>query len=98
MAYDYDAQLIESVSVRRNRLASALLFGHNRLQRRWIDSIRMFLFSVTVAALLAAICVGYSFVTNLLAEQRAEDRQRSQSAPIVRVLDVPTTEVSTIDG
>lgn len=97
MAYDYDAQLIESVSVRRNRLTSALLFGRNRLQRRWIDSIRMFLFSVAVAALLAAVCVGYSFVTNLLAEQRAEERQRTQSAAIMELVDAPDTEVNAIN-
>lgn len=98
MAYDYDVQLIESVSVRRTRLTSALLFGQNPLQRRWIDIIKMFLFSVAVAALLAAICVGYSFITNLLAEQRAEQRQRSQSASIVELVDVPTTEVYAVDG
>lgn len=98
MAHDYDVQLIESVSVRRTRLTSALLFGHNPFQRRWIDSIKMFVFSVAVAALLAAICVGYSFITNLLAEQRAEDRQRSQSSSIIHMSDVPTTEVHAIDG
>jgi hypothetical protein len=98
MAYDYDAQLIESVSVRRTRLTSALIFGQNPLQRRWIDIIKMFLFSVAAAALLAAICVGYSFITNMLAEQRAEQRQRSQSAPIIQLMDIPTTESQAIHG
>lgn len=82
MAYDYDTQLIESVLVRRNRLTSALLFGRNPFQRRWMDSTKTFLFSVAVAALIAAVCVGYSFVTNLLAEQQAEQQSR-QSASIV---------------
>ncbi|WP_026817936.1 hypothetical protein [Arthrobacter castelli] len=98
MPYDYDTQLIESVAVRRTRLTSALLFGQNPLQRRWTDIIKLFLFSVAVAALVAAICVGYSFISNLLAEQRAEQRQRSQSASVIQVMDLPTSEVRAIHG
>jgi hypothetical protein len=81
VANDYDNQLIESVVVRRNRITSALLYGGNPHQRRWMDSVKLFLFSIALAALIAAICVGYSFVSNLLAEQRAEQQQR-QSAGI----------------
>lgn len=80
MANDYDNQLIESVVVRRNRITSALLFGENPHQRRWVDSVRLFLFSVALAALIAAICVGYSFISNLLAQQRAEQQQRQSAA------------------
>lgn len=80
MANDYDNQLIESVVVRRNRITSALLFGDNPHQRRWVDSVRLFLFSIALAALIAAICVGYSFISNLLAQQRAEQQQRQSAA------------------
>lgn len=78
MAADYDSQLIESVAVRRNRLMTALLHGSNPLQRRWADGVRTFFYSVAVAALVAAICVGYSFVSNLLAQQNAKQHQQEQ--------------------
>jgi hypothetical protein len=80
VASDYDNQLIESVSVRRNRLTTALLYGENPNERRWMDSVKMFLFSIAVAALVAAICVGYSFVSNLLEDQRREQEERNRSA------------------
>ncbi len=80
VASDYDNQLIESVAVRRNRLLTALLYGNNPNERRWADTVKLFLFSVAVAALIAAVCVGYSFVTNLLEQNRAKQEQQQQSA------------------
>ena len=84
MASDYDNQLIESVAVRRNRLLTALLFGSNPNERRWADTVKLFLFSVALAALIAAVCVGYSFVTNLLEQNRAKQEQQQQqsAAPV----------------
>ncbi|MER2133523.1 MAG: hypothetical protein ABS910_02450 [Arthrobacter sp.] len=79
MAGDYDNQLIESVAVRRSRLLTALLYGSNPNERRWADTVKLFLFSIAVAALIAAVCVGYSFVTNLLEENRAKQEQQQQS-------------------
>ncbi|MCQ1951136.1 MULTISPECIES: hypothetical protein [Arthrobacter] len=84
LASDYDNQLIESVTVRRNRLLGALLYGENPNERRWMDSVRLFLFSVAAAAVIAAVCVGYSFVSNLLEENRQkqeEQRRQQNSAP-----------------
>ena len=78
MASDYDNQLIESVTVRRQRLLTALLFGENPNKRRWMDSVRLFLLSVAAAAVIAAVCVGYSFVSNLLAENRAKQEDQVQ--------------------
>lgn len=78
MASDYDNQLIESVTVRRQRLLTALLFAENPHERRWMDSVRLFLLSVAAAALIAAVCVGYSFVSNLLAENRARQDNQIQ--------------------
>lgn len=75
MASDYDNQLIESVTVRRQRLLTALLFGENPNERRWLDSLRWFILSVAAAAVIAAVCVGYSFVSDLLAENRAKQEQ-----------------------
>jgi hypothetical protein len=80
VANDYDSQLIESVTVRRNRLTNAVLFGANPHQRRWMDSVRLFLFSVALAAVVASVCVGISFVGNLLEEQRERQQQQQNSA------------------
>ncbi|MDN3481557.1 hypothetical protein QMA10_06420 [Arthrobacter sp. APC 3897] len=78
MASDYDNQLIESVTVRRQRLLTALLFGENPNERRWMDSVRLLLLSLAAAAVIAAVCVGYSFVSTLLAENRATQQDRTQ--------------------
>ncbi|MCC3282438.1 hypothetical protein [Arthrobacter caoxuetaonis] len=80
IANDYDNQLIESVAVRRNRLLTALLYGNNPNERRWADTVKLFLFSIAVAALIAAVCVGYSFVTNLLEQNRAKQEQQQQQS------------------
>jgi len=83
VANDYDSQLIESVTVRRNRLTNAVLFGGNPHQRRWMDSVRLFLFSIALAAVVAAVCVGVSFVSNLLQEQRERQEQQNRAASAV---------------
>ena len=82
MASDYDNQLIESVAVRRNRLLTALLYGANPNERRWADTVKLFLFSVALAALIAAVCVGYSFVTNLLEQNRAKQAEQQNSSAL----------------
>ena len=89
MASDYDNQLIESVTVRRNRLLGALLYGENPNERRWMDSVRLFLFSVAAAAVIAAVCVGFSFVSNLLEEnrQKQEEQRRQQNSAAYRPAD-----------
>ena len=83
MASDYDNQLIESVTVRRNRLLTALLYGSNRNERRWADTVKLFLFSIALAALIAAVCVGYSFVTNLLEQNRAKQAEQQQGSAAI---------------
>lgn len=85
LAHDYDSQLIESVTVRRNRLTTALLFGENPAQRRWMDPVRLFVLSVALAAVIAAICVGVSFVGNLLQEQRERQEQQNRASAAVSV-------------
>jgi len=83
VASDYDNQLIESVAVRRNRLLTALLYGSNPNERRWADTVKLFLFSIALAALIAAVCVGYSFVTNLLEQNRAKQAEQQQGSALV---------------
>ena len=78
MASDYDNQLIESVTVRRQRLQTALLFGDNPNERRWMDSLRLLFLSIAAAAVIAAVCVGFSFVSNLLSDNRAKQEQQAR--------------------
>lgn len=84
MATEFDSQLIESVAVRRNRMTDALLYGRNPTERRWKATTRQFLFSVVAAALIAAICVAVSFVSNLMADQQRQraEREQSTSSPL----------------
>lgn len=66
MAYTYDEQLIDAVAVRRRRLTAALLHGEHRLQRPWSDRVMTLVAGGALAALIAAGCVAFSFVADLL--------------------------------
>ncbi len=67
MSYTYDEQLIDAVGVRRERLVGALLHGPHRLRHSFSDRLMTYAVSAGLAALVAAVCVGVSFVTDLLA-------------------------------
>jgi len=79
MARDPDAQLLESVAVRRRRLRAALLLGRARGRRPSAEGVAPLLGGAVLAALLCAGCVGWSFLSNALAEQR----DRATPAPVV---------------
>lgn len=78
MATEFDSQLIESVAVRRNRVTDALLYGENPTERRWKATTKQFLFSLVAAALITAICIGVSFISNMLATRAEEKRQQQE--------------------
>lgn len=78
MATEFDSQLIESVAVRRSRVTDALLYGENPTERRWKATTKQFLFSLVAAALITAVCIGVSFVSNLLATQAEQKRQQQE--------------------
>lgn len=95
MATEFDSQLIESVAVRRNRVTDALLYGENPTERRWKATTKQFLFSLVAAALITAVCIGVSFVSNLLATQAEQKRQQQEqlqkrSAHALELPDRPT--------
>ena len=69
MAEDYDARLLESAKVRKHRLDDALLFGENVQERSYSTNTMRLMYSLLIAALIAAVCVGFSFVQNLLNER-----------------------------
>jgi len=69
MSRDLDAQLLESVAVRRARLREALLWGRDRRVRATGDTLKRLAVGIVVAAVVAAGCVGWSFVNHLIAGQ-----------------------------
>lgn len=77
MAYDYDEQLIEAMGARRQRLAQALMYGPDRLLRRWTNRIGTHLASAFTAVLVCAVCIAVSFVSNLLANDPALKRNQA---------------------
>ncbi|CAL99924.1 hypothetical protein A8924_0978 [Saccharopolyspora erythraea NRRL 2338] len=81
MAREYDAQLLESVAVRRGRLRESLLWGRARRQMATVDNLKRLAISVVVAAVCCAGCVGWSFLENALAQQK---RQQTTSSQVVR--------------
>lgn len=85
MAEDYDSRLLESARVRKHRLDDSLLFGGNPQERSYTTLTTRLMQSLLIAALVAAICVGYSFVQHLLNEQSA--RQATSSATTVSVFE-----------
>ncbi|WP_458778768.1 hypothetical protein [Arthrobacter sp. D3-16] len=70
---DYDSRLLESARVRKYRLDDAILYGGNPQERTYTSVTKRLMQSLLVAALIAAICVGYSFVQHLLNEQSARE-------------------------
>jgi len=79
MAREYDAQLLESVAVRRNRLRESLLWGRERRARATMDNLKRLSVSVVLTAVACAGCVGWSFLQDLLAERQ---QQQQSSAPV----------------
>jgi len=69
-----DTVLIEQARIQRMRLGSALLYGRIEERRTVNDHMRRLVASLIVAAVACAVCVGVSFVLQLLSAQ-------PQSAP-----------------
>lgn len=67
MSYTYDEQLIDAVAVRRSRLVGALLHGPKRLRHAFCDRLMTYAVSAGLSVVVAAACIGVSFVTDLLA-------------------------------
>lgn len=83
MAEDYDSRLLESARVRKHRLDDALLYGGNPQERSYTTVTARLMQSLLVAALIAAICVGYSCVQHLLHEQSAVQASPAATAATV---------------
>lgn len=72
MSRELDAQLLESVAVRRNRLRESLLWGRERRVRAVGENVKRLAVGVVLAAVIAAGCVGWSYVQQVLADRAAQ--------------------------
>lgn len=79
-----DTVLIEQARLQRNRLGAALLHGRIEERRTVNDHMRRLVGSIIVAAVACAVCVGISFVTDLLSDQAS-----AAPAGAVRSVEVP---------
>jgi hypothetical protein len=66
---DYDAQLLESVAVRRRRLRDTLLFGSMANRRSHEENVSRAIAGITIAGVLAAGCVGYASIRKQISQQ-----------------------------
>lgn len=62
-----DDVLVESVVSHHNRLRQAFLLGRMDQRREINNGVNSVIVSVVLAALACAGCVGYSFITHMLA-------------------------------
>lgn len=70
MAREYDTQLIESVAVRRARMRELLLWGRQRRARATGDGFKWLRIGLILATVACAVCVGWSFLQNVIAQQQ----------------------------
>lgn len=84
MSADRDVVLLETVRTHRGRLLAAFLFGDLEERRIVNDNRKRVIGSMVLAAVVCAGCVGFSFVTTLLADQAAERAQQQQQQVVVR--------------
>jgi len=80
-----DRTLIEEARTQRMRLGSALLHGRIDERRTVNDNVGRFVGSLIIAALACAVCVGISFVTDLLEKQAAEKQAQQNALVVTRV-------------
>lgn len=78
MANNRDEILLETVRTHRARLLAAFLFGDLEERRVVSDNLKRFLGSIVLGAVACAGCVGFAFVSNLLADQAAAREQQQQ--------------------
>ncbi|MET9271937.1 hypothetical protein [Kribbella sp. NPDC003557] len=76
MPGEYNHQVIESVSVRRQRLRDAMLFGGDRARHSLDEGVGKLFASVALAAVICAGCVGWSFIDRELAKEKQQQNQQ----------------------
>lgn len=76
-----DLVLLETVKTHRARLTSAFIFGALDERRLTNDNVRRLIGSIVLAAVACAGCVGFSFVSGILGQQAAAQRQQAAQGP-----------------
>ncbi|GAA1450005.1 hypothetical protein GCM10009618_01050 [Nesterenkonia lacusekhoensis] len=87
MELEHDVRLLESEKVRRQRLTDAFVYGTNPHEQMHRTNTVRLMFSILIAALIAAGCVGASFIMNMLEQRQQEREQRENPAAVVVVDD-----------
>jgi len=87
-----DSILLESVSTHRRRLRQAFVLGRLADRRLVNDNVKRFIGSVVLAAVVGVGCLGYSFVTNALAQQAAQQQAQQTPQPLRTEQTEPTTQ------
>ena len=82
MARDTDDVRVESVLAHRKRLRQALLLGAVGQRREIDDGLKAMIISVVLAGVACAGCVGFSFVSHMLAQAKASSPP-TIAAPVV---------------
>lgn len=79
MSLNRDSLLLESVRTHRARLRAAFLLGTQSGRRVVNDNVKRLIGSIVLAAVIGAVCVGTSFVTDFLAQQAEAKAAQQQS-------------------
>ncbi|MCB4208539.1 hypothetical protein [Arthrobacter sp. UM1] len=87
----YDQQVVEAVTLRRQRVQNAVFFGGARWRRQLPDQLRPLLMGVIVAAVIAAGCIATSFIVNLIEKQQAEQAKLRRGAAPASVTQIHPT-------
>lgn len=90
MPRNSDSILLESVSTHRRRLRQAFVLGRLADRRLVNDNVKRFIGSVVLAAVVGVGCLGYSFVTNALAQQAAQQQAQLTPTPTPTRTQQPT--------
>lgn len=81
MSYNYDAQLIDSVRLGQSRVEGALMFGEDRLKRRFLRRTGTFTVSVVLAALACLGCFIGGWVISALGQMQARNTPVTTQVP-----------------
>ena len=84
-----DTVLIEQAKIERMRLGSALLYGHIGERRTVNDHMKRLIGSLIIAAVACAVCVGVSFVIQLLSDQADAAAPASVSSSVAIAAQTP---------
>lgn len=95
---DRDRVLVETAKTRRQRLLTSFTFGDLANRRIARNNLGRFIGSSIVAALICAVCLGYSFVTNTLDSQAISKAQTNYAAALRAATPLPPEATTDTNG